>query len=141
MITGVAAVKAGVVMFIIPYIFACYPELLLIQEAQLDPNSTTGAFLPGYDGEVHWGPLGWLCARIALALYFVGSLLAGFDRTKISVPEQVIRGLIALLVIWKLPEVYWIGIVLGVIVLFWHARRSKNIKAEEPIPDKELQQT
>ncbi|HIF59722.1 MAG TPA: hypothetical protein EYQ26_09560 [Rhodospirillales bacterium] len=97
--------------------------------------------MPGYDGEVHWGPLGWLCARIALALYFVGSLLAGFDRTKISVSEQLIRGLIALLVIWKLPEVYWIGIVLGVIVLFWHARRSKNIKAEEPIPDKELQQT
>jgi TRAP-type uncharacterized transport system fused permease subunit len=141
MVTGVAAVKAGVVMFIIPYIFAFYPELLLIQEAQLDPNSKTGAFLPGYDGEVHWGPLGWLCARIALALYFIGSLLAGFDRMRISVPEQLIRGLIALLVIWKLPEVYWIGIVLGAIVLFWHGRKSKNIRAEEPIPDKELQQT
>ena len=141
MITGVAAVKAGVVMFIIPYIFAFYPELLLIQEAQLDPNSTTGAFLPGYDGEVHWGPLGWLCARIALGLYFIGSCLAAFDRMRISVSEQIIRGLISLLVIWKLPEVYWVGIILGVIVLFWHARRSKNIKAEEPTSNKELQQT
>ena len=67
--------------------------------------------------------------------------MAGFDRMRISVPEQLIRGLIALLVIWKLPEVYWIGIVLGAIVLFWHGRKSKNIRAEEPIPDKELQQT
>jgi hypothetical protein len=60
---------------------------------------------------------------------------------KISVPEQIIRCLIALLVIWKLPEVYWIGIVLGAIVLFWHGRKSKNIRAKEPIPDKKLQQT
>ena len=60
---------------------------------------------------------------------------------RISVPEQLIRGLIALLVIWKLPEVYWIGIVLGAIVLFWHGRKSKNIRVEEPTPDKELQQT
>ena len=74
MVTGVAAVKAGVVMFIIPYIFAFYPELLLIQEAQLDPNSKTGAFLPGYDGEVHWLVM---CAyRTGAVFYreFVGGL-------------------------------------------------------------------
>jgi TRAP-type uncharacterized transport system fused permease subunit len=136
MVTGIAAVKAGVVMFIIPYIFAFYPELLLIKEAQLDPNSQTGAFLPGYDGEVHWGSLSWLCARIALALYFVGSLLASFDRMRISAPEQVIRGLIALMLIWKSPEVYWVGIIVSLIVLFWHARKSKNAKPEEPVPDK-----
>ena len=139
MVTGVAAVKAGIVMFIIPYIFAFYPELLLIKEAQLDPNSKTGAFLPGYDGEVHWGPLSWLCARIALALYFIASLLAGFDRMRISAPEQVLRGLIALLVIWNLPQVYWTGIVLGATVLLWHAGRAKKTNMDKPFPDGETQ--
>ncbi len=136
MVTGIAAVKAGVVMFIIPYIFAFYPELLLIKEAQLDPNSATGAFLPGYDGKINWGPLSWLCARIAFALYFIGSLLASFDRMRISIPEQAIRGLVALMLIWKLPEVYWTGIIVGVVVLLWHARQSRNAKPEEPIPGK-----
>ena len=136
MVTGIAAVKAGVVMFIIPYIFAFYPELLLIKEAQLDPNSATGAFLPGYDGKINWGPLSWLCARIAFALYFIGSLLASFDRMRISIPEQAIRGLVALMLIWKLPEVYWTGIIVGVVVLLWHARQSRNAKPEEPIPVK-----
>ncbi len=139
MVTGVAAVKAGIVMFIIPYIFAFYPELLLIKEAQLDPNSKTGAFLPGYDGEVHWGPLSWLCARIALALYFIASLLAGFDRMRISAPEQILRGLIALLVIWNLPQVYWTGIALGAIVLLWHAGRAKKTNMDESSPDIETQ--
>ena len=139
MVTGVAAVKAGIVMFIIPYIFAFYPELLLIKEAQLDPNSKTGAFLPGYDGEVHWGPLSWLCARIALALYFVASLLAGFDRMRISAPEQILRGLIALLVIWNLPQVYWTGIALGAIVLLWHAGRAKKTNMDKTFPDGETQ--
>jgi TRAP-type uncharacterized transport system fused permease subunit len=116
-----------------PYIFAFYPELLLIREAQLDPNSATGAFLPGYDGEIHWGQLSWLCARIALALYFIGSLLARFDRMIISFPEQVIRGLIALMLVWKLPEIYWAGVALGIIVLFWHGINSQKVKVKKPI--------
>jgi TRAP-type uncharacterized transport system fused permease subunit len=139
MVTGLAAVKAGIVMFIIPYIFAFYPELLLIKEAQLDPNSKTGAFLPGYDGEVHWGSLSWLCARIALALYFIASLLASFDRMRISATEQIIRGLIAILVIWNLPQVYWTGIALGVIVLLWHARKANNTNGDETSPDGKVQ--
>ena len=136
MVTGVAAVKAGIVMFIIPYIFAFYPELLLIKEAQLDPNSATGAYLPGYDGDVHWEALSWLCARIALALYFIGSILASFDRMIISLPEQIIRGLIALMLVWKMPEIYWVGVAAGIIVLVWHAKKSKLISAKEPFTDK-----
>jgi hypothetical protein len=40
------------------------------------------------------------------------------------------------MLIWKLPEVYWAGIVVGLVVLFWHARKSNNAKSEEPLPDK-----
>ena len=55
---------------------------------------------------------------------------------RISIPEQAIRGLVALMLIWKLPEVYWTGIIVGVVVLLWHARQSRHAKPEEPIPGK-----
>ena len=51
MATGFSAVRSGIVMFIIPFVFAMYPELLLIEAAVLDPTlSDLDAYLPGYDG-------------------------------------------------------------------------------------------
>ena len=38
--TGFASVRAGVVMFTIPFIFAFYPELLIIDAAKIDPYSS-----------------------------------------------------------------------------------------------------
>ena len=35
--TGFSAVKSGIVMFTIPFVFAIYPELLLIDKAIIDP--------------------------------------------------------------------------------------------------------
>ena len=70
-------------MFVVPFIFAFYPELLLIDQAILDPTSPGGAnYLPGYDGDIHLGALGLLLARLVLALYLVSSALAGFDKKR-----------------------------------------------------------
>ena len=124
MITGVAAVKVGIVMFIIPFLFALYPELLLIPDAQIDPNAPNKAFLPGYDGNIYLGNLAWLCARIALGLYLLASSLASFDRTNLSGFERMARVLIALLVVWKVPGVYASGLALAVAVLLLHARKA-----------------
>ena len=66
--TGFSAVKSGIVMFTIPFVFALYPELLLINQAVIDP--ATGAFFDGYDGNVDVAWLGFLMARLALALSF-----------------------------------------------------------------------
>ena len=82
MATGFSAVRSGIVIFAIPFVFAMYPELLLIEEAVLDPAATGAelAYLPGYDGAVDWAALGWLCARLLAALYLLASGLARFDR-------------------------------------------------------------
>ena len=37
MATEISAVKSGTVMFVIPFVFALYPEILLIDAAILDP--------------------------------------------------------------------------------------------------------
>ena len=52
--TAFSAVKSGIVMFIIPFVFALYPEILLIEEGmiQAGPNSVAVTYLPGYDGTI-----------------------------------------------------------------------------------------
>ena len=60
--------------------------------SSLDPNSKTGAFLPGYDGEVHWGPLSWLCSDSASALLCC-QLVSCVANENFS-SEQVLRSLV-----------------------------------------------
>ena len=81
MTTGFSAVRSGIVMFAIPFVFAMYPELLLIEQAQLDPTATgaTVAYLPGYDGTIDGLTLVGLLARLFLALYLLASALARYD--------------------------------------------------------------
>lgn len=82
--TGFAAVKAGIVMFVIPLIFAFYPELLLIEAAQLNPASGSSQYLTGYDGQIHILPLLWVCVRVSITIYLLASALAAFDRKKLQ---------------------------------------------------------
>ena len=99
MATGFSAVKSGIVMFIIPFIFAFYPELLVISAAQIDPNSPTGDYLPGYDGKVYFMSLIWLLARLSLFLYLISSCLARFDKIAIKNAISKLEGTYALVII------------------------------------------
>ncbi|MEM8979027.1 MAG: TRAP transporter large permease subunit [Pseudomonadota bacterium] len=54
MATGFAAVRIGVVMFVIPFVFAMYQQSLSIEQAALDPAATTEkVYLPGHDGTLN----------------------------------------------------------------------------------------
>lgn len=84
MATGFSAVRSGIVMFAIPFVFAFYPEILLVDQALIDPSSPSNAPLPGYENGVQLGALLWLLARLGLALYLVASALAGHDAKPLS---------------------------------------------------------
>jgi len=120
MATGFSAVKSGIVMFIIPFIFAFYPELLVISAAQIDPNSPTGDYLPGYDGKVYFMSLIWLLARLSLFLYLISSCLARFDKTAITNWEIIVRIILASLVISSSQLIFSVGISLSILLLIWH---------------------
>ena len=96
MATGVQAVRVGIVMFTIPFVFAFYPELLLIEQAQFAPSidgslSDKKTYLPGYDGTVQLEALGWLVLRLVVALYLVASALSRFDAARLSMYEVALR--------------------------------------------------
>ena len=120
MSTAFSAVKSGIVMFIIPFIFAFYPELLVIDAAKIDPNSPTADYLPGYDGNIYFLSLLWLLARLSLFLYLISSCLAKFDKYELNTFEIIIRIILSGMVISSLEFYYSIGILLSIIIIIWH---------------------
>ena len=105
MATGFSAVRSGIVMFAIPFVFAFYPELLLIDQALIDPSSPAAAPLPGYENGVDPLALAWLLARLVLVLYLVASALAAYDVGPLSPAAILIRLATAVAVLLK-PEMY-----------------------------------
>ena len=122
--TGFSAVKSGIVMFTIPFVFALYPELLLIDKAVIDPNS--GLFLTGYDGTINVGWLGFMLVRVALSLFLISSALAAYDRKALSIMEIGIRVGIAVLILARPTEVYGPAIAAGVAVIAFHLFQTRQ---------------
>lgn len=119
MITGLSAVRSGVVMFVIPFVFALYPELLLIEQAQISPTSSAGTieYLPGYDGTLDIGALVLLLMRLLLALYLLASALARHDAGALPVWNWGGRLILAALVMFFDPQIYIPAIVAGIALI------------------------
>ncbi|MXY33033.1 MAG: TRAP transporter large permease subunit [Boseongicola sp. SB0664_bin_43] len=132
MATGFAAVRVGIVMFVIPFVFALYPEILLIEAAVIDPSTSAGSeikYLPGYTGQVQWAPLGWLLLRLLLALFLLASALARFDRAPLPIWDVAIRLALAFLVMSKDPAVYGVAVVAAGAWLALHFVRNRSTGA------------
>ncbi|MBY6048327.1 TRAP transporter permease [Vannielia litorea] len=128
--TGIAAVRVGIVMFTIPFVFAWYPELLLIEEAVTvtDPNGQK-ALIEGYTGVVDWGAMSLLGLRLVLALYLIASALARYDRGALARWEVALRLLVAVLVMWKTLPVMLTGVALAALLLGFHAVQARRGEA------------
>ena len=137
--TGFAAVRAGIVVFTIPFVFAFYPELLLIEQAQVAQSfdgSNAKAYLPGYDGTVSVGPLLWLIFKLILSLYLVASALTKFDAVNLSVFGVAVRIVLAVLVLIKAPEISNVALGVAIVLLAFHQIRawmgkSRNVPQNE----------
>lgn len=119
--TAVSAVRSGIVMFCIPLVFAFYPEILLIDQALIDPQSLNRSFLPGYENGVHVLPLLWLLARLALALYLVASALSRFDISPLGAMWVTLRLAIAAGLLAR-PEVIHLGAIVAALAALVHHR-------------------
>jgi TRAP transporter 4TM/12TM fusion protein len=122
--TGFAAVKAGIVIFVIPFVFAFYPELLLIEAAQLNPASGGGQYLSGFDGTIHIPHLLLILFKVALGLYILATVLARFESGPISRVEAAMRLGLALLVVQKEPILSGVAIAFTLVLIAWHWSRK-----------------
>ena len=132
MATGFSAVKSGIVMFVIPFVFAIYPEILLIDAAVVDPAAgATGdtAFLPGYDSDIAWGALMLVLFRLVLALYLISSALSVFDARRLAAWEVPTRLGLAALVLFKAPIIFGPAAGVALCVIGWHRYASRRMTA------------
>ena len=125
MATGLSSVRSGIVMFTIPFVFAFYPELLLIEQALIDPTSPTNSPLPGYENGIDFVGLSWLLARLVLALYLVATALAKFDSKSLSLLEVGMRLALALAILAKPQAIHFAAIIFAATLLLFHNWRSR----------------
>ena len=122
--TGFSAVRSGIVMFTIPFVFAIYPELLLIDKAVINPSD--GLFLAGYNGTINLVWLGFLVLRVAVALYLVSSALAAFDLKGLKPMEIFVRLALAVFILARPIEVYGIALAAAAVLVGWHTMRNRD---------------
>ncbi|SLN38543.1 TRAP transporter permease [Pseudooctadecabacter jejudonensis] len=119
--TAVSAVRVGIVMFTIPFVFAWYPELLLIPEAvTITDENGRRVFMDGYSEDTDFVSLSLLLCRLLAALYLIASALAGFDRASLKQWEVFLRIVAALLILWKAPVVIGVGVALTILLISKH---------------------
>ncbi|PTX54633.1 TRAP transporter 4TM/12TM fusion protein [Litoreibacter ponti] len=124
--TAFSAVRVGIVMFTIPFVFAWYPELLLIPEAvTITDESGRRVLMDGYSGEPDYGSLILLLCRLVAALYLLASALASYDQAALSGWVSSLRILAAVLILWKSPLVIMAGGALACLLLLSHLLRNR----------------
>ena len=126
--TAFSAVKSGIVMFIIPFVFALYPEILLIEEGMIEAGTNSGAvkYLSGYDGTVDIKALGLLLFRLVIALYLISSALARFDSGPLGSIEVILRIGLAILLLFKAPLIFGLAILGAALVIGVHKLRNRT---------------
>ena len=130
MTTGFSAVRSGIVIFVIPFVFAFHPELLLIDAAVLSPDDSKGKYLTGYDGNINIINLVWLLVRLTLSLYLVASSLCRFDHRALHVWEVIVRLILALLILSGSIFIYGPAMLLAIIIIATHLLMTKKIKLQ-----------
>ena len=126
-------------MFTIPFVFAFYPELLLIEQAQIMQSidggvSTTKNYLPGYDGTINLTDLSWLLFKMVVVLYLVASALSRQDKSKLSVFGIALRVILAVLILLKIPVIANSALAVAGLYLAFHHFCSKRFLARSQAP-------
>lgn len=113
LMTAFMSFRLGMAKFIIPFVFAFYPTILIIEEFSLLP------FL-------------WIVARTCFCIWLFSSALSGHDRRKLSVPEIVVRFATAFTMLAPDPVIHLPAILIGIALIAWDIRavRSTSVKSE-----------
>ena len=114
LMTGFTSFRLGIAKYIIPFIFAFYPTVLIIEEFSLLP------FL-------------WVVARMCFCIWLLSSALSGFDHRKLTMPEIVIRFATAFTCLATDSMIHLPVIAIGfaLIAFDFHVSRSKVTSSEE----------
>ncbi len=106
LMTALMSFRLGMAKFIIPFIFAFYPAILIVEEFQL------------------WTFL-WIVVRTLFCIWLFSSALSAYDRNKLTLIEVVLRFTAAFTLLAVSPSVHLPALVIGVALILWDVRRKE----------------
>ncbi|GAB5446249.1 MAG: TRAP transporter permease [Gymnodinialimonas sp.] len=110
LMTAFMSFRLGMAKFIIPFIFAFYPTVLIVEV--FDPVTFV-----------------WIVARTVFCIWLFSSALSAFDRGKLSWPEVILRFVAAFAVLYTDIVVHLPAIALGLALIAWDMRRGTRAVA------------
>jgi TRAP transporter 4TM/12TM fusion protein len=112
--TAVMAIRIGVVKFVIPFVFAYYPILLVVEESGV--AFSVLSFMS-------------IVARLLLAIYLLSSAVSAFDMRHLPVWEIALRIALAVLVLYVEPAIHWPATLAALGFLAWHNVQFRRVPA------------
>jgi len=111
MLTAVYAIRIGLVKFLVPFVFAFYPVILIVEESGVVFDSTS--FLS-------------ILVRLIVVIYLISSAVIGFDQRRLPSWEIISRLTLGLLIIFTNPFIHWGATVIAIIFLSWHFLKFRS---------------
>ena len=105
--TAFMSFRLGMAKFIIPFVFAFYPTILIIEDFSLLP------FV-------------WIVARTCFCIWLFSSALSGYDRRKLTVPEIVVRFAVAFTMLAPAAVIHLPAVLIGAALIAWDVRAARH---------------
>ena len=109
--TAIYALRIGLVKFIVPFVFAFYPVLLLVEESGVK-----------FD---FWDFSSAIC-RLLIVIYLVSSATLAFDQRRLPGWEIIFRLLLAFLILVTIVWVHWFATAIAIVFLVWHYKNFNH---------------
>ena len=109
--TALMSFRLGMAKFIIPFVFAFYPTLLIVNEFHL------GTFL-------------WITVRTLFCIWLFSSASSAYDRGRLSIPEVVLRFAAAFALLVLSPEIHLPAFAAGIVLILWDLRCARGATAD-----------
>ncbi|MEM7212757.1 MAG: TRAP transporter fused permease subunit [Pseudomonadota bacterium] len=121
--TGFMSLRLGVAMFIVPFVFAFYPEILVI-DAAFVADSTTGTLMASRPDGFEWAQFLSILPRVLLAIFLLATAFAAYDFRPISKTDQHLRFILIVPMLLTVPWVCMPACILALMLLVRSYRRQ-----------------
>jgi TRAP-type uncharacterized transport system fused permease subunit len=111
MMTAVYAMRIGLVKFLVPFVFAFYPVILIVQESGVP---------------FEWMPFLSILLRLIVVIYLVSSAVICFDQRRLPAWEIISRLILGLLIIFTNPLIHWGAAGVAILFLIWHILKFRT---------------
>ena len=132
--TGFMSLRLGISMFIVPFVFAFYPEILLIDAAFIaDTNS--GEMMASRPNGFEWGQFISIMPRLLLVIYLLVTAFAAFDFRTIDRWDRYIRFALIIPMLMTPLWVYVPACALAIFLLLRSRKASSRQTMENSRPE------